>query len=120
LIYKNGIVETIKGTVPFQVSGPVGIAQATGEVARMGIGPLLMFAALISINLGIVNLLPLPALDGGRVVFVLLEWVRGGKKVSAKTENLIHTIGFLLLIALMLLATYGDISRIISGAGIFP
>jgi len=119
-VFKNGIVETIQGTIPFQVSGPVGIAQATGEVARLGIAPLLMFAALISINLGIVNILPLPALDGGRVFFVLLEWVRGGKKVSPKTENLVHSIGFLLLIALLVLATYGDISRIISGTGILP
>jgi len=120
LIFKNGIAETIKGTIPFQVSGPVGIAQATGEVARLGIAPLLMFAALISINLGIVNILPLPALDGGRVFFVLLEWIRGGKKVSPKTENLVHTIGFLALIGLMLLATYGDISRIISGTSLIP
>ena len=110
---KDSIVQTIKGTVPFDVAGPVCIASVVGEVARTGISNLFVLAALISINLGIVNIFPIPALDGGRIFFVLLEWVRHGKRVSPRTENLIHTIGFILLLALILLVTYRDITRLV-------
>lgn len=112
---KDGIVQSIKGTIPFDVTGPVGIAQVVGKVARTGISNLLILTSLISINLGIVNIFPIPALDGGRIVFVLLEWVRRGKRVSPKTEQLVHSIGMALLLALILLITYRDITRIISG-----
>jgi len=78
----------------------------TGEVAKSGITPLLLWMAFISINLGIVNLLPLPALDGGRIFFVFLEMIRGGRRISPKIEGLIHGIGFLLLIGLMILITF--------------
>ena len=96
------------------------IAQITGEVAKAGISPLLEFAAFLSINLAIINIFPLPALDGGRIVFVLLEWVRPGKRISPGTEGLIHGIGFALLIAAMLAITYQDIIRIISGESLIP
>ena len=115
VLYKNGIVETVKGTIPFEVSGPVGIAQATGEVARMGWTPLLQFAALISINLGVVNLLPLPALDGGRNIFVLIEWLRRGKRVSTKVQQIVHGVGFMLLLSLIVLVSFKDILRIVHG-----
>ena len=120
VLLKDGIVQSIKGTIPFDVSGPVGIAQVVGEVARTGISNLLILTSLISINLGIVNIFPLPALDGGRIVFVLLEWVRRGKRISPKTEQLVHSIGMALLLALILLVTYRDIARIISGGNIIP
>ncbi|MBI2847929.1 MAG: site-2 protease family protein [Chloroflexi bacterium] len=120
VLFKNGIVSMIIGAVPAQVTGPVGIAQITGEVARAGIGPLLEFAAFLSINLGIINILPLPALDGGRIAFVILEWVRRGRRIQPKTEALIHLIGFVTLIALILLVTYRDIVRIISGESLIP
>jgi regulator of sigma E protease len=120
VLFKDGLVATFRGSVPFEVAGPVGIAQATGEVARHGFGPLLQFAAIISINLGLVNILPLPALDGGRIVFVLIELVRGGKRVSPDTERLVHTIGFFMLMLLLLLATWGDITRILSGGTLTP
>lgn len=120
VLFKDGIVAAIKGTVPFEISGPVGIAQATGQVAREGISPLFQFAALISINLGIVNIFPIPALDGGRIVFVLVEWVRRGKRISPKTERMIHTIGFLLLFALIIFVTYRDIGRILNGQSLMP
>ena len=110
----------IIGATPVEVAGPVGIAQLTGEVAKAGISPLLEFAGFISINLAIINILPLPALDGGRIVFVLLEWVRRGKRVSPKTEGLVHFIGFAMLMALILLITYQDIIRIISGESLIP
>jgi regulator of sigma E protease len=102
------------------VTGPVGIAQLTGEVAKAGISPLLEFAGFISINLAIINILPLPALDGGRMVFVLLEWTRRGKRVSPKTEGLVHLIGFAMLMALIVVVTQQDIMRIISGESLIP
>lgn len=109
----------IRGTAP-QVSGPIGIAQLTNEFVKAGISPLIEFAALISISLGVFNLLPFPGLDGGRIVFVLLEWVRGGKRISAKNEGLIHTIGFILLIMLILFISYFDVMRLIQGTSILP
>ncbi len=120
VLFKNGIISMIIGATPVEVAGPVGIAQLTGEVAKAGISPLLEFAGFISINLAIINILPLPALDGGRIVFVLLEWVRRGKRVSPKTEGLVHFIGFVMLMALILLITYQDIIRIISGESLIP
>jgi len=120
VLFKNGIFSMIIGAVPVEVAGPVGIAQITGEVAKAGISPLLEFAAFLSINLAIINIFPLPALDGGRIAFVLLEGLRRGKRVSAKTEGLVHTIGFFLLISVMFAITYQDIIRIISGNSLIP
>ena len=110
----------IIGTVPVAVAGPVGIAQITGEVAKAGLSPLLEFAAFLSINLGIINLFPLPALDGGRIAFVLLEMVRRGKRLAPKIERLVHLIGFAMLITAILVVTYQDIIRIISGESLIP
>ncbi|OGO22939.1 MAG: RIP metalloprotease RseP [Chloroflexi bacterium RBG_16_51_9] len=115
VLFKNGIVSMIIGTIPAQVTGPVGIAQMTGEIARIGFSPLLEFAAFLSINLGIINIFPLPALDGGRIAFVLLEWLRRGKRISVKAETRVHAIGFVLLMAFFLAVTYKDILRIING-----
>jgi regulator of sigma E protease len=115
VMFKNQVLQWIIGTTAPRITGPVGIAQLTGQVARAGISPLIEFAGFISLNLAIMNLLPLPALDGGRIVFVLLEWIRRGKRVSARTEGLVHLIGFGLFIVLMLLVTYQDVIRIITG-----
>ncbi|MDD5189539.1 MAG: M50 family metallopeptidase [Dehalococcoidales bacterium] len=115
LIYKDGIVQTVRGTIPFELSGPVGIVAESGKAAQMGFGALLQFTSIISFVLGISNLLPLPALDGGRIVFVLLEWVRRGKRVSPKTEGIIHGVGFVLLLALLVVISYKDILRLIHG-----
>jgi regulator of sigma E protease len=121
VLFKNSILLLVSGaTSAGGVTGPLGIAQLTGEVARAGISPLLEFAAFLSINLGIINLLPLPALDGGRIAFVLLEWIRGGKKVSPQTEGLIHFLGFALLMLLMIAVTFQDFIRIIEGGSILP
>jgi len=119
-LFKNEIMSWFIGATAPQVVGPVGIAQLTGEVAKAGISPLLEFAAFISINLAIINIFPLPALDGGRIVFVLLEMVRRGKRIKPKTEGLVHLIGFATLIALILAVTYQDILNIISGTGPIP
>jgi regulator of sigma E protease len=120
VLFKNGIISMFIGTAPAVVTGPIGIAQLTGEVAKAGLSPLLEFAAFLSINLGIINILPLPALDGGRFAFVLLEWVRRGKRVPAKVEGFIHMVGFALLIAFVVAVTYQDIIRIISGESLIP
>ena len=120
VLYKNGIIGVITGAIPATLTGPVGIVHMMGEVAKFGISPLLEFAALISLILGILNLFPLPALDGGKIVFVLLEWVRRGKRVSPRIEGLVHSIGFAMLIGLMLVITYQDILRIVSGESLIP
>ncbi len=108
-----------KGTAP-AVGGPVAIFQLTGEASEAGPSYLLQFAAFLSLNLAIINLFPLPALDGGRIVFVLLEVARRGKRVSARTEGLVHLVGFAMLISLMLVITYIDIVRVIRGESLVP
>jgi regulator of sigma E protease len=115
VLFVSGIVGMIKGSVPVNLTGPVGLAQLTGEIVKTGFANLLSFAAVISLNLGIVNIFPIPAMDGGRIVFVLLEWVRRGKRVSPKTEGMVHTIGFMLLMLVFVIISYHDILRIISG-----
>ncbi len=115
VLFKNGIIGMITGTTPVEFAGPVGIAQLTGEVARAGISPLLQFAAFLSMNLGIFNIFPLPAFDGGRIAFVLLEWVRRGKRVPAKVEGYVHLVGFGLIILFFIAITYQDIARIVTG-----
>ncbi|MFC1944859.1 site-2 protease family protein, partial [Chloroflexota bacterium] len=119
ILFRNEIKGWIVGRSSPQVTGPVGIFELTGEMAEAGISPLLNFTAFLSINLGIINLFPLPALDGGRIVFVALEWARRGKRVSPEKERMVHAIGFALLITLMVLVAYLDVIRIISGEGIF-
>ncbi len=96
------------------LAGPVGIAQITGKYAQTGLVSLIYFTAFINVNIGILNLLPIPALDGGRVVFVLIEWVRK-KAVNAKLENQINYWGFVFLLSLMALVSAHDILRILRG-----
>ena len=116
---KDALASLIAGEVPLKdaVAGPIGIAQMTGEVAAMGAAPLFRLAALISVSLAIVNLLPIPGLDGGRIVFVAIEGIRRGKRISAKKEGLIHLIGFALLLMLIVLVSYNDVMRLIRGEG---
>jgi regulator of sigma E protease len=91
-----------------EVAGPVGIAVLTGQVVKLGFIYILQFAALLSINLGVINLLPIPALDGGRILFLAIEKVKG-RPVKQKVEAVIHQIGFILLMGIILLVTYKDI-----------
>ena len=120
VLYKNGLINLIIGSTPVQMTGPVGIVQITGEVARAGISPLLEIIAVISMAIGLTQLIPLPALDGGRIAFVLLEWIRRGKRISPKREGLVHLIGFVVLMGFMLAITYQDIIRIVSGESLIP
>jgi len=113
-MFKNEVESWFRGRHP-EVSGPVGIADLTGQVAKGGPSPLLAFTAILSLNLAIVNILPLPALDGGRIFFVLMEKVRGGKRISPQKEGLVHLIGFVILIMFVVMVSYFDITRLIEG-----
>lgn len=93
------------------LSGPVGIYDATDAVVQTGFMNFLMWTAILSINLGIVNLVPLPALDGGRLLFVGIEAVRG-KPIDPQKEGIVHFIGFALLMLLMIVVTWNDIQRL--------
>ena len=116
LLARNEFSRWIKGGDSPDLAGPVGIAQATGEIAEEGRILLLVgFAAFLSMNLAIVNILPIPMLDGGHLVFVFLEWVRRGKRVSAERQGMVHLIGFVLLISVVLIVSYLDIVRIVQG-----
>ena len=107
----GALVEMVQGTVGTdELSGPVGVAQMAGEVAQQGILPLLNFAAFLSLNLGIVNLLPVPALDGGHFVMLVLEALRG-KPMGAKAMYYIQAAGMVLLVSLMIFTTFNDLTR---------
>ena len=109
----------ISGASGLELAGPVGIAQITGEVAAAGIAPLVTWAALLSINLAIVNILPIPALDGGRITFVLLELVRGGRKIAPDKERIVHLVGFALLLSGIFFVTAKDLQRLFTGGSLF-
>jgi len=94
-----------------EVAGPVGIAFLTKQVASLGWIYVLQFAAILSINLGIINALPIPALDGGRILFILIEKIRK-RPISQKVEQIFHTAGFALLIGLMILITFRDVMKL--------
>ena len=99
-------------SVSVDVAGPVGIAVLTKQVTTLGLIYIIQFAALLSINLGIINLMPFPALDGGRILFILIEKIKG-RPVSRKLEQSFHTVGFIVLIALMILITFHDVGKFI-------
>ena len=109
----SGIRDMIVGAVQPQVAGPVGIAKITGEVAQrtptVGWWPILYFTAFLSLNLAIMNILPFPALDGGRVVLVLVELLRGGKRLKPEREGIINFIGIAILLLLMAVVTVSDV-----------
>jgi len=114
-ITKNGFARWIAGGPDPGLAGPIGIARVTGEVAKAGISPIFELTALLSISLGIVNILPIPALDGGRLMFVVIEWVRRGKRISPKREGLVHLVGFALLLGFIVVISYFDVVRMLSG-----
>jgi len=105
------------GSVPKDVAGPIGIFQVTGEVSKGGILSLLQFLGILSVNLAVINILPLPALDGGRVLFIVIETITK-RKVNQELETKIHNIGMIVLLTLILLITINDISRILTTFGI--
>ena len=97
-----------------QLSGPVGIVYAVTATAKTGFGNLLVLTAFISLNLGIVNMLPWPALDGGRLIFLLIRKITG-KAITAEMEGKIHFAGIIILFGLMIYVTWNDITRLVGG-----
>ncbi|HEX3011496.1 MAG TPA: RIP metalloprotease RseP [Syntrophomonadaceae bacterium] len=96
------------------LAGPVGITMMVGEAAQGGILYLLAFVAFLSVNLGVINLLPIPALDGSRIMFAAVESIRK-KPIAPEKEGFIHWLGFMFLMLLIVLVTYNDIVRLIKG-----
>jgi regulator of sigma E protease len=109
----GAIRDMIVGAIQPQIAGPVGIAKVTGDVAQLtptyGWWPILNLTAFLSLNLAIMNILPFPALDGGRVVLVLIELLRGGKRLKPEREGLINFIGIAILLLLMIVVTVSDV-----------
>jgi regulator of sigma E protease len=93
------------------VTGPVGIAGMVGDARQFGVAYLLGFTALISINLAVINMIPFPALDGGRLLVVIIEAITR-KKVPVKLQTWVNGIGFLLLMLLMVIVTVGDVGKL--------
>lgn len=116
----RGLLSLIRGETPLDdLAGPIGMGQLTSEVVTESALPLwvtlanLMF--ILSLNLGLLNLLPLPALDGGRLLFVLIEVLRGGRRVSPEKEGMVHFVGMVLLLTAMLGIAFLDVERLLSG-----
>lgn len=106
----SGFVQMFRESSTEDIGGPIMIASIIGQAARVGILNVLNWTAIISINLGIINLLPFPALDGGRILFIIIEMIRG-KAVDPRKESFVHMIGFALLMILMLFIIYNDLMR---------
>lgn len=106
----SGLYRIVSGNAPAEVAGPIGVAQMAGQVAEKGLLPLMNFVAFLSINLGVINLLPLPALDGGHFVLLLLEALRG-KPLGGKAMTNIQMVGVALILALTVFSTFKDITR---------
>jgi len=116
----SGLFQLIRGHTPLSdVAGPIGMGQLTSEVIRQSSLPvwvtLTNIAFFLSLNLAILNLLPLPALDGGRLVFVILEVLRRGKRIAPEKEGMVHFVGLVVLLTLMFAIAFLDINRLISG-----
>lgn len=107
------------GAVPKGVAGPVGIAQLTGQFVQIGTNAVLSLVALLSLNLAVLNILPIPALDGGRFAFILVEALTG-KKANPKWEGYAHAVGMALLLGLIALITFHDVIRVVTGQPLLP
>ena len=121
----DGIRELLTGGVELdQIAGPIGMGQITSEA--LDASPLPVWVTLtritivLSLNLALLNLFPLPALDGGRLAFVLLELLRGGRRIAPEKEGIVHLVGFVLLICLMFVIAVGDVDRLLDGRSFLP
>ena len=130
IISKNAFVGYFSGSTHPQFQGPltigpIGIGQITGSIATAKVGlsdkiiTFINLASILSLSLAIINILPIPALDGGRIFFVLIEIIRNGKKISPQKESLVHAAGFLFLLSLAIFISFFDIARIFDGTSIF-
>jgi regulator of sigma E protease len=121
----EGLKQLISGAVsPSDLAGPIGMGQLTGEIVERSTIPLwvtlLNLAGFLSLNLFILNLLPFPALDGGRLVFVILEMLRGGRKIAPEREGMVHFVGLMVLLTLMFVIGFSDIMRLVRGDSFIP
>jgi regulator of sigma E protease len=121
----SGIRDLVTGRAPLdQIAGPLGMGQITSEI--VGASPLPLWvtlaqlAILLSLNLAVLNLLPLPALDGGRLLFVIVEILRGGKKLAPEREGIVHVAGLILLLGFMVIVLVLDALRIYEGRSFLP
>ena len=111
--FGNLIADMFAGTADFSgIAGPVGIVGLVGDASEFGFVYLLGFVAIISINLAVLNLIPFPALDGGRLLFLIIETIKGSP-MNPKITNVIHTVGFVVLIGLLLAVTWNDVARLV-------
>ncbi len=101
------------GEVQEGIGGPVAIYAYTGTMVKAGLMAVLQFVAILSVNFALINILPFPALDGGRIIFILSEMIAGRKLIKQKVEHIIHLAGFAILILLIIAVTYNDIVRLI-------
>jgi regulator of sigma E protease len=109
------LFDSVRGKADMSsVAGPVGIVKIVGDASRLGFERLLALTAIISINLAVVNILPIPALDGGRVFFVIIEAIKGSP-IKPKTANMVNTISFFILIGLIIIITFSDVWKIFAG-----
>ncbi|MBI2724179.1 MAG: site-2 protease family protein [Chloroflexi bacterium] len=116
ILTRNQIWSLARGFGGSPITGPVGIAQVTGEVVKQaGWLQLINLAGSISMSLALVNILPLPMVDGGRLVFILIEFLRRGRRVAPEKEALVHFAGFVAMLLFAAVVTYFDIARIIGG-----
>lgn len=121
----SGLRDLVTGRAPLgQIAGPIGMGQIASEYIAESSVPLWValsqLSILLSLNLAILNLLPLPALDGGRLFFVLVEVLRGGKRIPPEREGIVHLAGMVVLIGVMFVVAFFDVGRIISGESILP
>ena len=111
----GAIGQMITGAIHPQFAGPVGIVKITGEVAQsvpdLGWWPILSLTAVLSLNLAIINILPFPALDGGRILLILIELLRGGKRLKPEREGIINLVGMAILLTLMIVITISDVTH---------
>jgi len=121
----DGLRQLIAGQFsPRDLAGPIGMGQLTGEIVQRSTIPLWVtlanLAGFLSLNLFILNLLPFPALDGGRLVFVVLEMLRGGRKIAPEREGMVHFVGLMVLLTLMFVIGFSDIMRLVRGDSFIP
>lgn len=125
LLTRNGLISAVsQGAGQQAVTGPVGMYQLTevvtqASVSTGSIAPILTLMGFISMSLAIFNILPIPALDGGRILFVLIEIARRGKRIAPEREAVVHLVGFAMLIGLIVVISFADISRLVAGESIF-
>ncbi|WP_018130788.1 RIP metalloprotease RseP [Effusibacillus pohliae] len=111
----DGFAKLVTGQLAFKdMAGPVGIIQVTGQASQAGLPSYLYIMAMLSVNLAVLNLVPIPGLDGGRLLFLIIEGLRGGKRIPLEKEASINLIGILFLLGLMVIVTFQDVFKLIS------